>query len=293
MAFDFTAIKAQRQTIISMGTPKIIGILGPRGYGKSSVLGTLPRTKPVLMVLTQPEIHSYAAAAAIANKTHGSADHLHPFFIDKVGETLIQGDVVVAKLIELLNDENTPKFFPFVCLDSLAALDVHVQATTLVAKADKFSVGKESVACYDRIFNAVRLYVQRGGCFIYTVPTEVFEGVATAKLRGTAALNTVLGGSSVIVRMEKVTHRDGDAVTTDYCLAFAGGELQKKQNKIKSMSGSGKDLVIDSIPVTLSFACRIAGIPMEKIPSVMEADLSELLDIMDKGGVDFTTTKEG
>ena len=53
------------------------------------------------------------------------------------------------------------------------------------------------------------------------------------------------------------------------------------------MTGSGKDMKIVSVPITLNFSCRIAGIPTEKTPDIMDADLEKLLALIDNGGDTF------
>lgn len=291
MAFNFSEIKTQKAAIVAQGTPKLICLVAPRGYGKSSAIGTLPKDKNVLILMTTAENHSYISARGLAIKTHGTADHLTPFFLDKAQDgKAITGDAVVGRLIELLTDPDTIKFFPAIALDSLAALDCHVLACSDLVAADKFSTGKVANAIYARIFNAIKSYVEKGGIFIYTLPSESYTDdkgvtVTTPKLRGSAAITSVLGETPIIVRLEKITSEDTEGKThTDYCFCFKGGELTKKKAKVISMTGSGKDMKIHSVPVTLNFACRIAGIPSDYTPDIMDANLSDLLDLIDRGG---------
>jgi hypothetical protein len=293
MPFDFSSIKAQKAAIIAAGTPKLICITAPRGFGKSSILGTLPKSMNTLLVMNQSENHSYASAAGISKAKYGNSDHITPFFLDEIGGKFLTGDVVVARLIELLTDENTFKYFPAIALDSLAALDQHVLACNEILAADKFSAGKAANAVYGRVFAAIKNYVSKGGVFIYTLPGESFADdkgipVYTPKLRGTSALNAILGETPIIARLEKNVTVDEDGKNqTHYCLCFKGGEISKKKAKVVSMTGSGKDMKIVSVPITLNFSCRIAGIPTEKTPDIMDADLEKLLALIDNGGDTF------
>jgi hypothetical protein len=293
MAFDFAAIKAQKAAIIAQGTPKLIALIAPRGYGKSSIIGTMPKEINTLLCMCTAENHSYASARGIAIKTYGTADHITPFFIDSFDDKQITGDAVVARLIELLTDANTFKYFPAIALDSLAAFDQHVLGCVELLACDKFSSGKIATNIYGRVFTAIKAYVAKGGIFIYTLPAETHPDdkgvmVTTPKLRGSAALNAILGETPLIARIEKLVSVDGDKSTTDYALVFKGGDISKKKSKILSMTGSGKDMVIVSTPITVNYSCRIAGIPTERTPDSMDANLSDLLKLVDNGGMDFT-----
>jgi hypothetical protein len=294
MPFDFSAIRNSKQKIIDAGTPKLICVLGVRGAGKSSLIGTAPKDKNTLILMTQSECHSYASARGIAVKKYGNADHLTPFFLDEIDGKYITGDVVVSRLIELLTDANTFKYFPIICLDSLASLDSHLLACSELASADKFGAGRVANAIYSRIFAAIKGYVAQGGVLVYTLPTEVYNddngvAVSTPKLRGTSAVNSILGESPVIVRAERITAIDENGKSiTEFALAFKGGAISKKKSKILSMTGSGKDLKITAVPMTLNFSCRIAGLAVEKTPDIMPADLEGLLQLIDNNGTTFT-----
>lgn len=284
MPFDFSSIEKNKNTVISAGIPKIICLAGVRGSGKSSICGTLPQNMKTLLLQCNMESHSYISASGIAKQKYGNSNHLTPFELDKLNGVAITGDAVIGRLIELLNDEQLPKLYSVVVLDSLGAFDAHVQATTDVGNADKFSVTKVTIGLYQRIFNAVKKYVSRGGVFIYTLPLDVYNddngvAIATPKLRGSGAVTSILGETPIIAMTAVNTdvNEDGDS-KREYVLSF-DGTLSKSRQKIISMSGAGKDMKIKTVPMMQSCNCRITGLPASKIPSVMDADLEELLKL--------------
>jgi hypothetical protein len=276
--FNFDQLKADAASIVNAGIPHIICLAGVRGAGKSSCLGTLPTDKKTLIVQCTSESHSFLAAKTIAQQKYGNYKHLIPYNLDMENGTPIYGDKVYGRLIALLNDTETPKHFDVICLDSIGALDTHVQNCTEVTQASKYDASKTVINLYNRLFISIRRYISKGGIFIYTLPIDIYSEdnrqVATPRIRGTGVVTSILGETPIItIVAQDIDHEESN--TRKYYFTF-DGSISKSKKKITAIDKTE----IKTVPLIINCNCRITGVPSSKIPSNMPADLSDLFTLL-------------
>ena len=266
MTIDFDKLLKEATTEADTETLMLV-VAGVRGGGKSFLGGTAG--VPTLLLSFGRERHSVAAARALGGTVASIIVDM-----DDAG-AFLKPDDVIKNVNAILTNPAILKKFGCVVFDGITVYDYYVNQCTAVLTAKQYKGSEEIEKVYNELLNAfANLQVSK----IHVVATIAAEGDAdkatgeftniTPQLRGYNSCSKVLGAFSDILCVGKVTmtNEDGDIVSK-HMLQFSG-----------SFNKSGKKLSGEAR--TLSFSCRLGGIPSQLLPEdgLFPASLRQLIE---------------
>lgn len=251
-------------------------ILGTRGSGKSTVIGTLG--KPTLYIYVQEESHGKKSAGIFGK------DNITSICLNTDPATGVltstpekNPDRVLTDLIAVLDTPELEKEFGAIALDGFSSLDRYIYSGAEVQKASKYDQTKVTMAVYDRVISRLKILQSKG---LDVVVTCASEGVLdaeggfvslTPKLRGTGVVDGVIGQFDIVcvVGVVQVSNDSAGEPESKFAFQFR-----------PTVSREGKKVTGQTFAVT--FKPRIAGVPQESIPSLMVADFKKIRELMSK-----------
>jgi hypothetical protein len=267
-------------------------LIAPRGGGKSYSSVTTGGRVLQLAFLEEDHAIPTARVAAVA-----SDSKLTSILINQVkgkdGKDVIlklDNSQDVAKLYQrLLDILDTPGLagqFDTVVLDGLSALDLYVAKHPEVLALGDNSYGKDSKKMVDlhmRVNTALKALNSQGMHVVVTCAAGVKlndknEPCLDPKLKGTGAVDTIMGSFAQILVCSKITQDTEDGEVTHHVFQFGGPAIRKEGSIMKA---EGRKMVNGGVKVE-TFSTRVAGVPSEKLPDFMEADLGALIQFMKK-----------
>ena len=243
-------------------------LLGVRGSGKSgTAAGTFGKSTKVLDIIFTQEDHGADSAIGVTKYP----DNILPVFadLDDAGNKLSTADAY-DNLKAILSADLSE--FDAVVLDGLSALDGIIAGHPRVLGAKGYDGKKISDLRFDEILTLLKTVGRAGKDVVITCSTELrmnAEGLfMTPTLRGSSAINVIIGACSEVLLMDKV--EDAETKKPAFVFNFTGMDINKSGTK---MTGDKYMLAVN---------LRVAGIPVSDLPPVMKASMFGLKKL--KGG---------
>ncbi len=273
MGFNFS--NAIAEAAKEAAGPKSLGlmILGASGAGKSSLAGTFG--VKTLYLSTNGEVHGSAAAKGL-----GGANVV-PVSIDFADGKPLNADKAYDRLLSILTDVKgiEDAGFKAVVVDSATELEIMIRETTrwkVMCQTDKgthnsWAEGKATLAMFRPVIDALKsLQKQTGAHFAMTCALEINAVADNGEItESKPRLQTY----SVV---EGVIQQFGDIIAVG---RMSNGE--QEAHRIQFLAGVSRDSkdAKGVVRKSLNFNPRVTGIPLEKLPRTMEADLKQLIKL--------------
>jgi hypothetical protein len=280
---DIKALKAVAKA--KLNTPEAVFALlvGPSGFGKSSMIGTLKGT--TLFIHTRSEHHGLRAAAALGGDMLGICIDMKEEidgsnYDDVVIGDLLSPDQAYDKLVSVLSSDLSG--IDNIAVDSLSDLDLLLKRTSTFTnmcqtdkgRHNKFAEPEASIKLIRGVVDLLGTHHARGKNVVVTLAARVKERDGDGKLESVELILSTYGCAEQIPRLfSEVLLLD--IVEVDEEKRHACVFLAQVKREAKDVSGTVKK--------AMSFEPRITGVTRDKLPAFCKADFNKISELKTKG----------
>ncbi len=272
MGFNFDAAIKEANSAATDNLVSAI-ILGPSGAGKSSLMGTFG--VKTLYLHTSGENHGPQSA-----RTLGGSDIIS-VCIDRDAEKTLGPDEAYARLLSMLGDVDGIKKLGVkaIAIDGASELEAIIRNTEKWKQLCTASNGKHNgfgepaatISILRPILNALRdlqsrLQIHAAVSCILDVKDIGTDGAileATPRLVGYSVAETLIQQFADVLVVGRMTK---------------GDQAKHKIQFMSDVTKTSKD-AMGTVKKAINFAPRIAGVLVNKLPPIMDADLSQVIKL--------------
>lgn len=283
MGFDFAKAEKAAEASSKAAPTLAAVVLGQSSAGKSFLAGTLPGK--TLFLYTQGEEHG-KDSAKLSAKAKGSKVVAVCVDIDDEGKVLGH-DSAYKRLLAILQDVDGIKKAGFgnVVVDGLTELESLVRATSMWAMNCKTNKGDHNnfaepdatIKCIRPILEALRTLQRDAGLNYYVTCSLIVKGMeengeithSEPKLMGYEVAAQLIPQFPDQIMIGRMTNSEGKEGHRIQFSAKASKVVKEKSGEIKKLIG---------------FTPRLRGVPSDKLPATMAADLSAVLKLKEETG---------
>lgn len=268
MGFNFAKAKADAQADLQSNTLGAM-VLGQSGAGKSSLAGTFG--VKTLYLYTSGESHGAKAANSLG------ADNVVPVSVDFEDGKALSADKAYERLLSILDSAGSEDF-KAVVVDGATEIEILIRNTAkwkVMCQTDKgihntWAEGKATLAMFRPIIDKLKALQRKKIHFAMTCILDVVDVSENGEIKeAKPRLQTYSVAEGVIQQFEDIMVIGRMS---------KGNEVAHRIQFLAGVSRDSKDAE-GQIRKSINFNPRISGIPIDRLPNTLKADLSEVIKL--------------